>query len=236
MLSAAAKKNLARLIQRCIDGGFGETLVEEAGGEEEADALAWEAVANDVRYVGDVYLRRFVLARPMSAERAAILATHLARHLPPEDGAQYLPRWYIDVDTLVYRALPLAPTERSSVRSVGDAAERARLRGGLHRSPNTPRVAPSLGDVDPARIHPQPVDPVDEGLALESRRTVRARARARVVRRRAGTAVAAAAAVDADAAVCGGRRRWRVVDPELGSSVGVGHEEDAVREHGQVAR
>ncbi|MDB4997764.1 MAG: hypothetical protein JWM74_5196, partial [Myxococcaceae bacterium] len=108
-LSAAAKKKLDRLIKSCVDSGFRKTLIAEAGGEDEAHAIAWEVVANDVRYVGDVELSRFLAERALTAERAAILAAHLARHLPPEDRAQYLPRWWIDVDTLVYRALPLAP-------------------------------------------------------------------------------------------------------------------------------
>jgi hypothetical protein len=78
---------------------FRETLIEEAGGEDEAHALAWEVVANDVRFVGDVSLSGFLLERAPSAERAGILAAHLARPLPPEDRAQYLPGWYFEVES-----------------------------------------------------------------------------------------------------------------------------------------
>lgn len=108
-LSATAKKKLTHLVRHCVDHGFRETLIAEAGGEDQAHAIAWEIIASDVGYVGDVWLSRFLLERAPSAEQAAILAAHLVRPLPPEDRAQYLPGWYIDVDTLVHRALPLAP-------------------------------------------------------------------------------------------------------------------------------
>lgn len=108
-LSSTEKKRLDRLLEHCTESGFRNTLVEEAGGEDEAHALAWEAVANDVRWVGDLELARFLLEREPTAERAALLAAHLGRQEPPDGWGQYLPRWYIDVDTLVSRALPLAP-------------------------------------------------------------------------------------------------------------------------------
>ena len=108
-LSATAKKKLDALMKRCRLHGFRETLIDEAGGEDEAHALAWEVIANDVRDIGDVDVIRFVSERAPTPERAEMLAAHLARYRPSgESWSQYLPHWEDDIDALVFRALPLS--------------------------------------------------------------------------------------------------------------------------------
>src|SRR6185436_19661450 len=91
-LSASARTKLARLLERCRSSGldFAEALIAEAGGEDAGQALVWDSLAGDVVDVGDIPVRRFLLARPMSREGAEVLAAHLARQHPPEDPTQLL--------------------------------------------------------------------------------------------------------------------------------------------------